>query len=136
MQQERRIPRTAEDWQRMEDELAKWGRKLDDLRGRADRVGEGLVEDLERRYDAVKRETEALRRRTQRELQEARRKIDGLEAEAGDQPCSVFAPAGSGMRGRVPATEQDVREEFSRAWRNLRNGFQQACERLGQIPQP
>ena len=139
------------DWDRLQAELKLWGRKLDELGQQSERVGEGIVNDLQARYQDLVKEAEALQSKTDAEINEARRELEKVQAEAEEQSASMVAMAKENVKKSANTAmdkSKDIRERtseatskmagsaqqlgtgFSRAWQELNKGFQRAYERL------
>lgn len=142
----------ASDWDRLQAELNLWGRKLDELGRQSERVGESLVNDLQARYQDLVREAEALRSKTDAEINEACRELEKMQAQAEEQSASIVDSAKANMKQTASTAmemSKDIRERtsettskmadsaqqlgtgFFRAWQELNKGFQRAYERLG-----
>lgn len=141
----------SDDWSRLEAELRLWGRKLDELRQQSDRVGDSVIAELQRRYETLTRETEALKQSTDREIQEAREELERAKTKAQAQSNSMVGTTVSNAKeGARSAREisrrvgkrtgqtakamskgaRHVGAGFARAWSELRKGFQQAYSSL------
>lgn len=128
---ERRADTASGDWSSMESELAGWGRQLDEMRANADSFGRQVLDDLQRRYDALTAEAEQVKQRTERKIEETRREAETLRAEAARQSASTASAA----RERGEKVRQGARElgnGFARAWDELRSGARRAYDRLNQ----
>lgn len=139
------------DWSRLETELKLWGRKLDELRQQSDRVGDSVIAELQRRYETLTKETEALKRSTDREIRLAREELERTKTQAQAQSHSrvgtTVSKAKEGARSvreisqgigkRTGETARAMSKGarhlgagFARAWSELRKGFQQAYSSL------
>lgn len=112
----------SREWDRLEQELAEWGSRLDELQQKAELVGEDVVDDLQRRYRSVKSEAEMLKQHTERELREAQEEAAKLKAKADRQSQE--------RKEKLKQSAQDLGQGLSRAWTELRTGVQQAYRRF------
>ena len=135
----------------MELEFAEWGRKLKELRNRADLVGKDLVDDLEHRYRAIERQAKELKRSASSQVhhttEEAASIADsakGKVSEAIDEASKRVTAAGesaSDTASRISKHTKakstqlkegagDVAMGFEHAWEALRRSFEKAYSRL------
>lgn len=139
------------DWDRLEDELKIWGRKLEELGNQSEKVGAGVVDELQARYRMLVTETEALKNKTDSEINDARRELEKMQAEAEAQSASMMETAKTNMQEtadsarnmtedmkkrsnetaeKMAESAQHLGSGFTRAWDELNKGFQRAYERL------
>ena len=95
----------------IEEQLAAWGRQLDELRERSDEIGKDVIKDIERRYEALKSESA--------KIQEGSRK----------QARDIADQAGSASQ-RASESAGELGEGFRQAWLALSNSFNKAGESL------
>lgn len=140
-----------EDWNQLQKELDVWGENLEALQKQSNSVGEALISDLQERYETLKRETEALKESTDFEIADARKEMMKISEAAQSETSSLYEKVTENARESAETAKQlsekamkrsgetakamsDSAQElgtaFSRAWVELRKGFQQAYSRL------
>lgn len=143
------------DWDTLEEQLAAWGRQLDQLRVRANMAGSETLRNLEERYDEVTRQAEALRKDAEEKAKTAQRLADQQsETLVKGVRDSVAQTSKSAKENYTEFTEkaavhaetaaetiketseklwvgaQEMGEGFRNAWEEMRKAFENASERM------
>ena len=120
-------------WDDFESEFSEWGRKLDELRTRANPSNLELLRELDQLHSDLKDQAAALRAQTEKLQEDSDIITPEMRKRMAEAKESAMETA-KDTSDRVSKGAQEMQEGFTRAWKELRSAFDAAATHFKDEP--